>query len=553
MRPTVISLVVLLLVAVLTGCNGVRRYDGQLVQADSLMNEDPDSALAIVVGIGDSALCGEHDCAYRNLLLTQARYKCHNEITAHDDSAITCAMDWYRRHDGERGKLTRATLTKGSVMEGLGHLDSAMYYYKAAEAVADSTDFFTLGYVNMRMGALYRDHYALDGKDIEKYERALKYLMLTDDKYYQLRCKINLGSLYRLNNPIKAETMLNDALSLAIEAKDTSAYLSCLQNKVLLYDHYDRHENARALIHLIKQFPYSRISSLSLTTAARVYAELGLVDSAYLFLDIIKTRSLNDPIDQLSLYEGLSAIALARGDSLGHLQYEHKCKHFSDSLKSLQQTVTLLSVEREFDQAAQTAVNKQHQSKLLQVAVLCLIIILTLLLVYYRRIHRYNRMIDSIKRHSAEQLRDLPLLRQRIENLKIKDEQLKSSLSSQLQLMKEMLDACYHSPDSLLSQKVKTIVQYQHDMEKQWILLFDYIDAEKNGIISRTRASYPMLKDKDLLLIALISLGFSYIHIAIILGYSNASSVSTIKQRLANKMHLNGSLNDYIDNMIRTE
>ena len=90
-------------------------------------------------------------------------------------------------------------------------------------------------------------------------------------------------------------------------------------------------------------------------------------------------------------------------------------------------------------------------------------------------------------------------------------------------------------------------------MEKKWILLFDYIDAEKNGIISRTRASYPMLNDKDLLLIALISLDFSYIHIAIILGYSNATSVSTIKQRLAKKMHLNISLNDYIDTMIKAD
>lgn len=544
-------LILIAAIFVVTGCGGRARYDGRLVQADSLMWTDADSAMAILSAI--DTLSGAADSAYRDLLLTQARYKTYQDITASDDSAITRALHWYRAHSGEREKLTRANLYKGAVMEELDHIDSAMIYYKTAEAAADSTDFFTLGYVNMRMGALYRDHYSLDGKDIEKYERALKFLMLTDAKYYQLRCQINLGSLYRLNDPIKAETMLNDALSLAIEAKDTSAYLSCIQNKILLYDHYGKYENARALIHLIKQFPYNRISNLSLTTAARVYAKLGLIDSTDLFLDIIKNRSFNDPIDQLSLYEAMSAIALARGDSLGHLQYEHECKYFSDSLKSLQQTVTLLSVEREFDQTFQTVVNKQHRCKLIQVAVLCLIVIFAVLFIYYRRIHRYDGIIDSIKHHSAEQLQDLTLLKQRIENLIIKDEQLKSSLSSQLQLMKEMLDACYHSPDSILSKKVKTIFQYRHDMEKKWILLFDYIDAEKNGIISRTRASYPMLNDKDLLLIALISLDFSYIHIAIILGYSNATSVSTIKQRLAKKMHLNVSLNDYIDTMIKAD
>jgi hypothetical protein len=41
-------------------------------------------------------------------------------------------------------------------------------------------------------------------------------------------------------------------------------------------------------------------------------------------------------------------------------------------------------------------------------------------------------------------------------------------------------------------------------------------------------------------------MGYSYIHIAIIMGYSNATSVSVIKQRLVKKMGLDCSLNEYI-------
>ena len=232
-----VILVAAVLVAVVTGCGGAHRYDGRLTAADSLMWDAPDSALAIVSAI--DTLTGEADRAYRDLLTTQARYKCYQEITASDDSAITRAVDYYRVHSGEREKLTRAYLYKGAVMEELGHVDSAMYYYKTAEASADSKDYFTLGYVNMRMGALYRDHYSLDGKDIEKYELANRYLQLTDDKYYQLRCKINLGSLYRLNNPKEAEVLLNEAMSLAQEMNDTSNYISCIQNLIILYDHYE--------------------------------------------------------------------------------------------------------------------------------------------------------------------------------------------------------------------------------------------------------------------------------------------------------------------------
>lgn len=39
---------VVVLVAVVTGCGGAHRYDGRLVAADSLMRSNPDSALAIL-------------------------------------------------------------------------------------------------------------------------------------------------------------------------------------------------------------------------------------------------------------------------------------------------------------------------------------------------------------------------------------------------------------------------------------------------------------------------------------------------------------------------
>ena len=108
------------------GC-GRARYDARLVQADSLMWTATDSALAIVSAL--DTLYSTSDSAYRDLLLTQARYKCYQDITTSDDIAITRAMNYYRAHSGQREKLTRACLYKGAVMEELGHVDSAMYYY----------------------------------------------------------------------------------------------------------------------------------------------------------------------------------------------------------------------------------------------------------------------------------------------------------------------------------------------------------------------------------------------------------------------------------------
>ena len=119
--------------------------------------------------------------------------------------------------------------------------------------------------------------------------------------------------------------------------------------------------------------------------------------------------------------------------------------------------------------------------------------------------------------------------------------------------MREMIEACYHNPQSKLTEQLKKIVQFQQHNGQKWTQLYHYIDAAYNNLISKTQDTYPQLNDKDLMLIALVCLGFSYIQIAIIMGYSNATSVSTIKQRLAKKMHLQGSLNDYIDSIINNK
>ena len=550
MRHIIHIIFLVMLVTLVTGCDGMYRYDGRLVAADSIMWDAPDSALAIVSTI--DTLTGEANQAYCDLLMTQARYKCYQEITASDDSAISHAITYYRTHSGEREKLTRAYLYKGAVMEELGRVDSAMFYYKTAEVNADEKDYFTLGYVNMRMGALYRDHYSIDGKDIEKYELAHKYLKLTDNKYYQVRCKINLGSLYRLNKPKDAEILLHDAMLLAHEVNDTTAYITCLQNLIMLYDHNDEYEKAREQINHIKSFTIGRISNLCLTSSARVYAKLGLIDTAEQYINLAKSRSILNPIEQISFYEGLSAIALAKNDTLMYLRYERKSKYLSDSIKSIQQTVTILNAEHEFDQTLKIAQKYQYQKTFTWLVCLSIFLILALLIIHYRRVHRYDKIIDSIKQQSASQLSDLMLLKQRIENLKIQDQQLKSFISSHLNLTSEMIEACYHSPKSNLSEQVKRIVQFQQDNKQQWTQLYHYIDVEYNGIISKTHKAYPQLNDKDLLLIALTTTGFSYVQIAIIMGYANATSVGTIKQRLAHKMHLDGSLNDYINSMVES-
>ena len=543
------------LVTLVTGCGGVHRYDARLVAADSLMWTAPDSALATLTAI--DSLTGEGNLAYRDLLMTQARYKCYQDITASDDSAINRAITYYRAHSGEREKLTRTYLYKGAVMEELGHVDSAMYYYKTAEANADEKDYTILGQINTRIANLYRLYYADRQICYDKYKQALKYYHLINNKSLQFDCLLNMGACSATTHIGNAKQLLLQAGNLAIELNDSAGYYTCqelLCRQLYYSDHLLTKAKQIALDCLNHYRQY--INQDLLLDLADIYALSGMPDSARYYINLISISNSVPYIGQIKTrqYLILSRISKLEGDNVKSSHYETLAHQVSDSILNNKKKFQIQDTENSFN-------SKQHTGFMSKISRLHWIIIglalavmalMALAFYHYRRGHRYDKIIDSIKRQSASQLSDLALLKQNIENLKIQDQQLKSFISSHLNLTSEMIEACYHSPKSKLSEQVKRIVQFQQENKQQWTQLYHYIDVEYNSIISKTRKAYPQLNDKDLLLIALTATGFSYVQIAIIMGYANATSVGTIKQRLAKKMHLDGSLNDYINSMVES-
>ena len=138
----------------LAGCRQQRADLPRLVELDSLIAVAPDSAAALLEAIPDDSLPTAADRAYRALLLTQAKYKA--DIHAYRLDTINLAVDYYA--DGhDKDKRTRSLLYKGCVFEDLSMLDSAMYYYKAAEDhAARSGDTYHRGYALMRMAWIFR-------------------------------------------------------------------------------------------------------------------------------------------------------------------------------------------------------------------------------------------------------------------------------------------------------------------------------------------------------------------------------------------------------------
>ena len=536
------------LVAVVTGCSGAQRHDSRLTAADSLLRVDPDSALAVLNALPDSDLTAEGDRAYRALLLTQARYKAY--VATSSDSDINRALHYYSSHSGEREKLTRAYIYKGAVMEELGHPDSAMLYYKHAEATADPNDYANLGYLKMRMGALYSDYYALDGKDIEKYEEALELFDIIGDTVYQNICRNNLGCLYRESNPNKAEQLLQKALEVSKQINDTPQVIKGYHALITLYYYNQQYKKALILVQEAERIKHNRQDFAFYTSAANVYAKTGQIDTAKMYLHLAEQcGDMANEENRLFYLESLSEIALAMGDSIGYQNLKLQEKHISDSLLTNSDILEINKIENSSDRIINDSIRGQALTTkrfIILITAVSIIVAILLLVFHAHRTMRLHQMIEGLKHEAKNHMLVMDALQHNIDNLKIKDVQTRDFVNSQLTLLKEIAVASYSEQDSKLGKCLRKILHLQHQNKEKWSQLYKYIDIEYNNILSNTQKNYPQLDDNDLLLIALNCLGFSYIQTAMIMGYSNATSIGTIKNRLAKKMGLDCSLNDYI-------
>ena len=567
-KQVYIWLIISALVMSLTGCNRMPDYDARLIEADSLVYDQPQQAKAILDSINREEL-SEADEAYYNLLLTQAVYINYDNITSDNDSIITQALDYFSKHKGDKDKLTRSYIYKGAVTEELALPDSvAMVYYKKAESSAGESDPFNRGYAQMRMGKLYIKHQAFDGRDIEKLEQAVENFTAAGKNHYQILSLRELGANTRFRDPNKADYTLNKAINLTESEKDTANYIHCVSNLAYLYFMqgakvgkdsaavlYNKAYGQLQRILKLKRMDYFTTNDFA--TCACVYAMKGKPDSALKFIDKAKER-----ISDSSYYHShnylvpMAQIAKASGNMLDYYKLSHESDSIDFAMMRNPDIFNIMYAEINYDQEYKAEQDKARRNRNLILSTLAGLVILSLLLLallFYRRAHRYDRLVIELKDQFQNQMHNLTDLQDNISEMKINDERLKGFISSHTSMMREMIEACYHEPNNRIAENMKRIVKFQESNRDNWVKLYDYIDLEHNNIMTRTREDYPELNDKDLLLLALTCMGYSYIQTAIVMGYSNATSVSVLKQRLAKKMGLDCSLNEYIDRFGKQE
>lgn len=140
----------LFLFIVLAGCQQNDKYTALLLQADSIMNVRPDSALALLNLIQFPQEMKTADRALYSLLFTQAEQK--NRISHTNDSLIRIAVDYYKDKD-DKEQETKAYYYLGCVYQDIGDIVGATDAFLKAlninPQVINDTERLTMIYENL--------------------------------------------------------------------------------------------------------------------------------------------------------------------------------------------------------------------------------------------------------------------------------------------------------------------------------------------------------------------------------------------------------------------
>ena len=545
MKNLLSYIVCLLLIAMTFSC-GETHYDSRLTAIDSIIEDRPDSALVELRALDYESLSGSDNRAYYALLLTQGRYKCYDSIPSTDTIEIAVAQF---TSNGDREKLTRSLIFKGAVLEGLGNPTAAMLLYKQAEETACPTDYYNLGYANLRIAELYNNAISVDSIDFSKYKIALDYFNKCHNAKYQLVCNSAIGVLYRYIDDDSAFLYLNRTKEMAKQMQNDYYFYNTVSKLAQLFYKMGCYEDARCFA--VEAMSHHELldDDCSVYVAIDAYAKLGQIDSAKVLKDMIVEP--HDRRDKVAYYSCLSELGSVEGNSSICNLYALKASELSGELliESLQSQ--LKRAEADYNkQSVALQLAEAHSDNvilclLLAVAIIIILSVSIIVVVNRLKIKSQENMIHSLRidlQNLLEIKSEIDDKSNYIVSLNRKIESLISAIRD-LTTTKNTSSKIENASFDKIKEKLITRISSNEDF---WISLIEILNRKYNGVISRIERENILLSS-DIKIICLVGFGFSNASIAMLADYSNAHSVSNRKRVIAEKLHLKESLSEIFE------
>jgi len=544
----------LLLVTILSGCRSKSRVNQLFLSSvDSMMTDNPDTAYKMLKDISPDELNTRRERAYYALLLTQARHK--NYIPLRNDSLINVAVNYFRGKQ-DREKYARALLYKGICIEEMNDPRKAIEVYAEAEKVAlGTTDYLTTGLINSQMAWLYQDMYIENQVDIERFKKAMEYFRLAGHKKNEYSVASLLGQIYRpTTERDSAYYYLEIALELAREMKDSVALFhnySLVANTYLMDEDYERARNMA--LYVVENHGSIPISDETYHCLSRSYARLGKTDSARYYYTRISDPT--DPNAKHSQLITLTEILKAERNYKDALLHTEQSRRLADSIIDASRRMDLYEIENRYNNQRLENINQRLEYRtrvnhyiIVLISLVAIMISIGFCVVIDRKHRDINEKIAFIEQLKTESALYSNTLLEKLDKQNMVEIQLKEALEKRIQTIRELIDLSYRYggvPDAFVKHFNKTL-NINRLSEGALDDLSEVVNAKYDGVIDYLQEKHRDLSTDDINLICLLCCGFSATEMSVFYNHSNGKSIYSRKRRLALKMGLDISLDEYV-------
>lgn len=513
-KKELVLLAILVLTVIMTNSCGEHRYPAELITADSLCEDNPDSALSLLSEIGkDSTQMQEADLMYWRLLRIKAADKAYIPFTS--DSAAIAVMHYYE-DGGDRALLPTAYYYAGRASADIGDAPQALDYYQKALDVIKYNRYKRLeGLIHSQMGYIFNMQ-NLHDQAKQSWLKALEIAKKENDTKtveFSLR---DIGDSYMNSNQYdSAYSYYNQALRFAIKQSDKFFEYDLYPQIAYVDMKIGKYESALSNIRKSFLFKNPIQESAKNCTAALIFEKMGNTDSAFYYYNRLnycgnlygkedaykwmsKYYSEKNISDSARKYTALYGIML---DSISHI-YAIETTARMNALYNYQ------IKEKENVKLLEENLNKRN----LIIIFISIIILITLASVY---IVSYSIQRNKLYKHKTEKYN---LLLEEFYNQKPLNQKKQESINN-----------------TEIVKKIRRILNKDKREEKlkddDWAMLHDAITERYPNFDSALHDLYANIKTQDIRVSMLIKIGIKPVDIAYLTSHTE-EAISSTRRRL---------------------
>lgn len=387
---------------------GNKPYPNTMQVVDTLVYNNPDSAIALLEHIEDS-ITSEPEATqmYYWLLTIKAKDKAY--VVHSSDSLILKALHYYEDKEDEK-HLPEAYYYAGRVYSDLGDAPQALdYYQKAAELLEESTNYRLKEVLYSQMGDLFFFQDVYD-KAMKAYKKSYYYdKVYTKDKEGIVVNLCNIGSVFNFsNNTDSAMFYYQKANQIAKESGKKRLIDKAQSSLIDLFTQLKQYDSARiALQTLSVSEPHTQIAYNSIV--ADLFLQTENLDSAKYYYE--KLLKINDVYAQQGAHWGLAEIAQKHFDCQSTLKHISLYNMWTDSIRKITDSETIRKAQSLYNyqlrekENLQLKMNNALQRQLINYSILA-ILILILYFAAHLQYSKRKKLQLTMKLEKLEKLKE---------------------------------------------------------------------------------------------------------------------------------------------------